>query len=43
VDIRGKLHDVRIVATPFVRHGKIRIDVGQEAAGHTEQAMETGP
>jgi aminomethyltransferase len=33
VDIRGKLHDVRIVPTPFVRHGKIRIDVGQEAAG----------
>jgi aminomethyltransferase len=43
VDIRGKLHDVRIVPTPFVRHGKIRIDVGQEAGGHTEPAMETGP
>jgi aminomethyltransferase len=27
VDIRGKLHDVRIVPTPFVRNGKIRIDI----------------
>jgi aminomethyltransferase len=27
VDIRGKLLDVRIVKTPFVRNGKIRIDV----------------
>jgi aminomethyltransferase len=27
VDIRGKLLDVRIVPTPFVRHGKIKIDV----------------
>lgn len=27
VDIRGKLLDVRIVATPFVRNGEIRIDV----------------
>jgi len=27
VDIRGKLLDVRIVKTPFVRNGQIRIDV----------------
>ena len=27
VDIRGKLLDVRIVKTPFVRNGEIRIDV----------------
>lgn len=27
VDVRGKLLDVRIVKTPFVRNGKIRIDV----------------
>ncbi|HNP37321.1 MAG TPA: glycine cleavage system aminomethyltransferase GcvT [Woeseiaceae bacterium] len=27
VDIRGKLKDVRIVATPFVRNGKIRIEI----------------
>lgn len=27
VAIRGKLLDVRIVATPFVRNGKIRIDI----------------
>ena len=27
VDIRGKLLDVRIVGTPFVRNGEIRIDV----------------
>ncbi len=27
VDIRGKLLDVRIVRTPFVRNGEIRIDV----------------
>lgn len=27
VDVRGKLLNVRIVATPFVRNGKIRIDV----------------
>ena len=27
VDIRGKLQDVRIVKTPFVRNGEIRIDV----------------
>ena len=27
VDIRGKLLKVRIVPTPFVRHGKIRIDL----------------
>lgn len=26
VDVRGKLLNVRIVATPFVRNGKIRID-----------------
>ena len=27
VEIRGKLLNVRIVPTPFVRHGKIRIDI----------------
>ena len=27
VDIRGKLLDVRIVKTPFVRNGQIRIDI----------------
>ncbi len=27
VDVRGKLLDVRIVKTPFVRNGQIRIDV----------------
>ena len=27
VDIRGKLLDARIVKTPFVRNGKVRIDV----------------
>ena len=27
VDVRGKLLNVRIVKTPFVRNGKIRIDV----------------
>jgi aminomethyltransferase len=27
VDIRGRLHDVRLVKPPFVRHGKVRIDV----------------
>ncbi len=27
VDIRGKLLDVRIVSTPFVRNGEVRIDV----------------
>jgi len=27
VDIRGRLADARIVPTPFVRHGKVRIDV----------------
>jgi len=27
VDIRGKLLDVRLVKTPFVRNGQIRIDV----------------
>jgi aminomethyltransferase len=27
VDIRGKLLDVRIVKTPFVRNGEVRIDV----------------
>ena len=27
VDIRGKLLDVRIVATPFVRNGKVRINI----------------
>jgi len=27
VDIRGKLLDVRVVKTPFVRYGQIRIDV----------------
>jgi aminomethyltransferase len=27
VDIRGRLLNVRIVPTPFVRHGKIRIDI----------------
>ena len=27
VDVRGKLLNVRIVQTPFVRNGKIRIDV----------------
>jgi glycine cleavage system T protein (aminomethyltransferase) len=32
VDIRGKLHDVRIVPTPFVRHGKIQIDVDPQGS-----------
>lgn len=27
VDIRGRLAEARIVPTPFVRHGKVRIDV----------------
>ena len=27
VDVRGKLLNVRIVKTPFVRNGKIRIDL----------------
>jgi aminomethyltransferase len=27
VEVRGKLLDVRIVKTPFVRNGQIRIDV----------------
>jgi aminomethyltransferase len=27
VDVRGKLLNVRIVKTPFVRNGQIRIDV----------------
>ena len=27
VDIRGRLHDVRVVKPPFVRNGKARIDV----------------
>ena len=27
VDIRGKLLDVRVVKTPFVRNGQVRIDV----------------
>jgi aminomethyltransferase len=27
VDIRGRLHDVRVVRPPFVRHGKVMIDV----------------
>ena len=27
VEVRGKLLNVRIVKTPFVRHGEIRIDV----------------
>jgi aminomethyltransferase len=27
VDIRGRLHDVRVVKPPFVRHGQARIDV----------------
>jgi aminomethyltransferase len=27
VDIRGKLEDVRIVPLPFVRHGKVRIEL----------------
>ena len=36
-EIRGKLHDVRIVPTPFVRHGKIRIDVAGGAAKETSQ------
>ncbi len=31
VDIRGTLHDVRIVPTPFVRHGEIQIDVDGDA------------
>lgn len=31
VDVRGKLLNVRIVATPFVRNGKIRIELDGEA------------
>lgn len=30
VEVRGKLLQVRVVATPFVRHGKIRIDLGEQ-------------
>lgn len=37
VEIRGRLHPVRIVPTPFVRHGKIRIDVEQDAASLQRQ------
>jgi aminomethyltransferase len=28
VDIRGKLQELRVVPTPFVRHGRIRIETG---------------
>jgi aminomethyltransferase len=31
VDVRGKLLNVRVVETPFVRNGKIRIDTNGEA------------
>ena len=31
VDIRGKLLDVRIVRTPFVRNGKVRVDLQDRA------------
>jgi aminomethyltransferase len=27
VDIRGRLQDVRVVNPPFVRHGRIRIEL----------------
>ena len=27
VDVRGRMLDVRIVKTPFVRHGRVRIEV----------------
>jgi hypothetical protein len=27
VDVRGKLLNVRVVKTPFVRNGQIRIDI----------------
>jgi aminomethyltransferase len=32
VEIRGKLKDVRVVPTPFVRHGRIQIDVDDDVA-----------
>lgn len=31
VDVRGKMLNVRIVATPFVRNGQVKIDTGSES------------
>ncbi len=30
VDVRGKLLNVRIVKTPFVRNGEVKIELGEQ-------------